>query len=110
MIGAGTGVAPYRAFLEEREELGADGKSWLFFGEQHFVTDFLYQTGWQRWLKAGVLTRMDVAFSRDSEHKVYVQHRLKERAEEISRWTEMEPLYIFVETKSIWLLMSMQHC
>lgn len=88
MIGAGTGVAPYRAFLEEREELGAEGKSWLFFGDQHFVTDFLYQTEWQRWLKAGVLTRMDVAFSRDSEHKVYVQHRLEERAEEIYKWLE----------------------
>lgn len=88
MIGAGTGVAPYRAFLEEREELGAGGKSWLFFGDQHFVTDFLYQTEWQRWLKEGVLTRMDVAFSRDTEQKVYVQHRLKERAEEIYKWIE----------------------
>ena len=88
MIGAGTGVAPYRAFLEGREELGAGGKSWLFFGDQHFVTDFLYQTEWQRWLKVGVLTRMDVAFSRDTEQKVYVQHRLKERAEEIYKWIE----------------------
>ena len=77
MIGAGTGVAPYRAFLEEREELGTEGKSWLFFGDQHFVTDFLYQTEWQKWLKGGVLTRMDVAFSRDTEQKVYVQHRSK---------------------------------
>lgn len=88
MIGAGTGVAPYRAFLEEREELGAEGESWLFFGDQHFVTDFLYQTEWQKWLKDGVLTRMDVAFSRDTEQKVYVQHRLKEQAEEIYKWLE----------------------
>ena len=80
MIGAGTGIAPFRAFLEEREELGAEGKSWLFFGDQHFVTDFLYQTEWQKWLKDGVLTRMDVAFSRDTEQKVYVQHRLKENS------------------------------
>lgn len=88
MIGAGTGVAPYRAFLEEREELGTEGKSWLFFGDQHFVTDFLYQTEWQKWLKGGILTRMDVAFSRDTEQKVYVQHRLKEQAEEIYKWLE----------------------
>src|SRR3546814_5596526 len=65
MIGAGTGVAPYRAFLQEREVRGAGGKSWLFFGERNFRTDFLYQSEWQAWLKDGVLDRMDVAFSRD---------------------------------------------
>src|SRR3546814_12075932 len=64
MIGAGTGVAPYRAFLQEREVRGAGGKSWLFFGERNFRTDFLYQSEWQAWLKDGVLDRMDVAFSR----------------------------------------------
>ncbi len=69
MIGAGTGIAPYRAFLEEREELGLEGKSWLFFGDQHFVTDFLYQTDWQRWLASGTLTKMNVAFSRDTDKK-----------------------------------------
>ncbi|PPA69057.1 assimilatory sulfite reductase (NADPH) flavoprotein subunit [Jeotgalibacillus proteolyticus] len=88
MIGAGTGVAPYRAFLEEREESGASGKSWLFFGDQHFVTDFLYQTEWLKWLKEGVLTRMDVAFSRDSEEKVYVQHRMLEKGKELFEWLE----------------------
>ncbi|REJ06375.1 assimilatory sulfite reductase (NADPH) flavoprotein subunit [Halobacillus trueperi] len=86
MIGAGTGVAPYRSFLEEREEREARGRSWLFFGEQHFVTDFLYQVEWQRWLKDGVLTKMDVAFSRDTSEKVYVQHRLLENKEEFYQW------------------------
>ena len=88
MIGPGTGVAPFRAFLEEREETGASGKSWLFFGDQHFFTDFLYQVEWQRWLKDGVLTRMDVAFSRDQEHKIYVQHRMLEKAKELYAWLE----------------------
>ncbi|MFQ3543145.1 assimilatory sulfite reductase (NADPH) flavoprotein subunit [Halobacillus rhizosphaerae] len=88
MIGAGTGVAPYRAFLEEREEIGHSGNSWLFFGEQHFVTDFLYQIEWQRWLKDGVLSRMDVAFSRDTEKKIYVQHRMQERSKELYEWLE----------------------
>jgi len=88
MIGPGTGVAPFRAFLQEREETGAGGKSWLFFGDHHFLTDFLYQTEWQRWLKDGVLTRMDVAFSRDTERKVYVQHRMLEHSRELYRWLE----------------------
>ena len=76
MVGPGTGVAPFRAFMQEREEIGVTGKSWMFFGEQHFVTDFLYQTEWQKWLKDGVLTKMDVAFSGDTDEKVYVQDRL----------------------------------
>ena len=84
MIGPGTGIAPFRSFLEEREEIGAEGKTWLFFGEQHYVTDFLYQIEWQRWLKEGVLTQMDVAFSRDTEDKVYVQHRMWRRAKKLS--------------------------
>lgn len=88
MIGPGTGVAPFRAFMQEREEQGATGKSWMFFGDQHFVTDFLYQTEWQRWLKDGVLTKMDVAFSRDQEEKVYVQHRLQEHSQEVYQWIE----------------------
>lgn len=88
MIGPGTGIAPFRSFMEEREEIGAEGKSWLFFGDQHYVTDFLYQIEWQRWLKDGVLTKMDVAFSRDTDEKVYVQHRMLEQSEEIYRWLE----------------------
>ncbi|GLC89721.1 assimilatory sulfite reductase (NADPH) flavoprotein subunit [Lysinibacillus piscis] len=88
MIGAGTGIAPFRSFLEEREELGVEGKSWLFFGDQHFVTDFLYQTDWQRFIASGVLTNMSVAFSRDTEQKVYVQHKLLENAAAVYEWLE----------------------
>lgn len=88
MIGPGTGVAPFRAFMEEREEAGAGGKSWLFFGDRHYVTDFLYQTDWQRMLSEGALTKLEVAFSRDTEQKVYVQHRLLEHAAELYAWLE----------------------
>ena len=88
MVGPGTGVAPFRSFMQEREEIGAEGKSWMFFGDQHFVTDFLYQTEWQKWLKNGVLTKMDVAFSRDTAEKVYVQHRMLEQSKELFAWLE----------------------
>ncbi len=88
MVGPGTGVAPFRAFMQEREEIGAQGKSWMFFGDQHFVTDFLYQTEWQKWLKEGVLTKMDVAFSRDAAEKVYVQHRMLEQSKEFFEWLQ----------------------
>lgn len=88
MIGAGTGVAPYRAFLQEREARGSGGRSWLFFGERNFRTDFLYQTEWQGWLKDGTLSRMDVAFSRDAAEKTYVQHRMKEQAKDVFAWLE----------------------
>jgi sulfite reductase (NADPH) flavoprotein alpha-component len=88
MVGPGTGVAPFRSFLQEREEIGAEGKAWLFFGNQHFVTDFLYQTEWQNWLKDGVLTKMSIAFSRDKAEKVYVQHRMLEHSKELFEWLE----------------------
>ena len=88
MIGAGTGVAPYRAFLQEREATGASGETWLFFGDRRFRTDFLYQLEWLRFLKDGVLRRMDVAFSRDSVGKVYVQHRMREQARDLYAWLE----------------------
>ncbi|WP_179037915.1 assimilatory sulfite reductase (NADPH) flavoprotein subunit [Paenibacillus sp. URB8-2] len=88
MIGPGTGVAPFRAFIGEREETGAEGKTWLFYGDQHFSTDFLYQVEWQRWLKEGVLTRLDVAFSRDTDKKVYVQHRMLEKARDLYLWLQ----------------------
>ncbi|SCW80588.1 sulfite reductase (NADPH) flavoprotein alpha-component [Paenibacillus tianmuensis] len=88
MIGPGTGAAPFRAFLGEREETGAQGKTWLFFGDRHFSTDFLYQVEWQRWLKDGVLTRMDVAFSRDTDEKIYVQHRILEHGKELYQWLQ----------------------
>ncbi|WP_211748921.1 assimilatory sulfite reductase (NADPH) flavoprotein subunit [Paenibacillus sp. Marseille-Q4541] len=95
MIGPGTGVAPFRAFLGEREESGSEGKNWLFYGDQHFATDFLYQVEWQRWLADGVLTNMDVAFSRDTDQKVYVQHRMQERSHEIYEWLQ-QGAYIYV--------------
>lgn len=88
MIGAGTGVAPFRSFLFEREAQGVKGNSWLFFGEQHFRTDFLYQTEWQQLLANGTLERMSVAFSRDQADKIYVQQRLLESGPEVWRWLQ----------------------
>ena len=88
MVGPGTGIAPFRSFLQEREEAEVEGKSWLFFGDQHFVTDFLYQTEWQNYLKNGVLTKMNVAFSRDTAEKVYVQHRMLEHSKELFEWLQ----------------------
>ena len=88
MIGPGTGIAPFRAFLQERETRNAAGQSWLFFGERNLRSDFLYQLEWQRWLKADVLTRLDVAFSRDTDEKVYVQHRMLERSRELYEWLQ----------------------
>lgn len=86
MVGAGTGVAPYRAFIEERVATGAKGKSWLFFGERNFTNDFLYQLEWQDYLASGDLTKIDTAFSRDQPEKIYVQHRLWEKREEVAGW------------------------
>jgi sulfite reductase (NADPH) flavoprotein alpha-component len=95
MIGPGTGVAPFRAFVAEREATGARGRNWLFFGERSFEHDFLYQVDWLAWRKSGVLTRMDAAFSRDQEHKIYVQHRLLERGAEIWSWLQ-DGAYFYV--------------
>ena len=86
MIGAGTGVAPYRGFIEERIEAGAKGPNWLFFGERNFTNDFLYQLEWQDHVASGALNRIDVAFSRDQPEKIYVQHRLWERRAEVQKW------------------------
>lgn len=88
MIGPGTGVAPFRAFVEQRVEQGATGDNWLFFGDRNFDSDFLYQLEWQRHLKQGALTRLDVAFSRDQQQKVYVQDRIRENGAELHRWIE----------------------
>lgn len=88
MVGAGTGIAPYRAFLQERESLGEKGNTWLFFGDRHFHSDFLYQLEWQKLLKNGYLEKLDVAFSRDQEKKVYIQHKLNENQKEIFDWIE----------------------
>jgi sulfite reductase (NADPH) flavoprotein alpha-component len=88
MIGPGTGVAPFRAFVQERAETAAAGRNWLFFGNPHFRTDFLYQLEWQQALKAGTLHRLDLAFSRDQSEKVYVQHRLRRRGRELYEWIQ----------------------
>ena len=88
MIGPGTGVAPFRSYMQEREELGLSGNTWLFFGEQHFTTDFLYQTEWQAWLKDETLAKLDLAFSRDTEEKVYVQHRIAQQSELFYQWLQ----------------------
>ena len=86
LIGAGTGVAPYRAFLQQREANNQKGKTWLFFGERRFHSDFLYQVEWQKLLKDGYLEKFDVAFSRDQEEKIYVQNRLIEKQKEVFEW------------------------
>ncbi len=88
MVGPGTGVAPFRAFVEHRAALGSPGKNWLFFGDQHYSYDFLYQLEWQDFLKDGVLTRLDVAFSRDQPEKVYVQDRMIQQAKELYQWLQ----------------------
>jgi sulfite reductase (NADPH) flavoprotein alpha-component len=95
MIGPGTGIAPFRSFIAERDSLGAEGKSWLFFGDQHFTTDFLYQTEWQSWLDTGSLSKMNVAFSRDQQEKVYVQHKLWQHREELVQWLD-NGAYLYV--------------
>lgn len=86
MIGPGTGIAPFRSFLAQRDATGATGRNWLFFGDQHFVTDFLYQTELQNWKEAGTLTKINVAFSRDQKEKVYVQHKMLKHGEELYNW------------------------
>jgi len=88
MIGPGTGVAPFRAFMQEREAQDAEGDNWLFFGDQTFTQDFLYQVEWQGYLKSGLLNKIDLAFSRDQAEKIYVQDRLKENAAEVFEWLE----------------------
>lgn len=88
LIGPGTGIAPFRSFLAHRDVTGAEGKNWLFFGEQHFVLDFYYQTEIQEWLTTGVLTKLDTAFSRDQERKIYVQDRIREKSKEFNNWLE----------------------
>lgn len=95
MIGAGTGVAPFRAFLQHREALGATGRNWLFFGERRRREDFLYQVEWQGWLKSGLLSRMDVAFSRDQAARIHVQDRIREQGPDLYRWLE-EGAHLYV--------------
>lgn len=102
MIGPGTGVAPFRAFVEERIEQNASGKNWLIFGDRNADSDFLYQLEWQRYLKQGHLHRIDVAFSRDQQQKIYVQDRIRENAAEIYRWiTQGAALYVCGDAKQM---------
>ncbi|WP_145525344.1 NADPH-dependent assimilatory sulfite reductase flavoprotein subunit [Yersinia rohdei] len=88
MIGPGTGIAPFRAFMQQREADGATGKNWLVFGNPHFTEDFLYQVEWQRYVKDGLLTRIDLAWSRDQAHKIYVQDKLREQSAELWNWIQ----------------------
>ncbi|HWB01580.1 MAG TPA: sulfite reductase subunit alpha [Verrucomicrobiales bacterium] len=88
MCGPGTGIAPFRAFLQERRVTGAKGKAWLFFGEVSARTDYFYEEEWANYLKDGVLTRLDTAFSRDQDEKIYVQHRIEQAADEVWKWLE----------------------
>jgi len=88
MIGPGTGIAPFRSFLWERDSIGASGKNWLFFGEQHFITDFLYQTEIQNWFETNLLTKIDTAFSRDQQEKIYVQDKIQKNGAEFFEWLE----------------------
>lgn len=95
MIGPGTGIAPFRSFLAHREATAANGRNWLFFGEQHFVTDFLYQTELQNWLGSGVLANLNVAFSRDQKEKMYVQHKMLKNGQELYNWIN-SGAYIYI--------------
>jgi len=95
MVGPGTGIAPFRAFVQERRAAGATGKSWLFFGDRNYTHDFLYQLEWQDALKDGALTRMDVAFSRDTPEKVYVQNRIWDRRRDVVEWLD-KGAYLYV--------------
>jgi sulfite reductase (NADPH) flavoprotein alpha-component len=95
MVGPGTGIAAFRSFLAERDATGATGKNWLFFGEQQFATDFLYQTEIQNWYETGVLTKVNLAFSRDQKEKLYVQHKMLKHAAELYQWLN-EGAYFFV--------------
>jgi sulfite reductase (NADPH) flavoprotein alpha-component len=95
MIGPGTGIAAFRSFLAERDSKNATGRNWLFFGEQHFATDFLYQTEIQGWYETGLLTKVSLAFSRDQEERIYVQHRMLQQATELYEWIS-SGAYIYV--------------
>ncbi len=95
MIGPGTGIAPFRAFMQQRDNDGAGGKNWLFFGNPHFTDDFLYQVEWQRYVKDGLLTNVDLAWSRDQSEKVYVQDKLRAKGAEVWQWLQ-EGAHIYV--------------
>jgi sulfite reductase (NADPH) flavoprotein alpha-component len=101
-VGPGTGVAPFRAFVQERRAVAASGRSWLFFGDRQFTHDFLYQLDWQEALKDGALTRMDVAFSRDRPEKVYVQDKIWEKRVDLIAWLDNgASFYVCGDAKSM---------
>jgi len=93
MVGPGTGIAPFRAFIEERMATGATGKNWLFFGDRSQKTDYLYGEEWIRYQKEGILNELDLAWSRDQEEKVYVQHKMLERGAELWNWIQEGALF-----------------
>ena len=95
MIGPGTGIAPFRSFLWEKDSTVASGKNWLFFGDQHFISDFLYQTEMQNFVETNLLTKIDTAFSRDQEEKIYVQHKMLQKGVEFFHWLE-EGSYVYI--------------
>jgi sulfite reductase (NADPH) flavoprotein alpha-component len=95
MIGPGTGIAPFRGFLQERQAAGARGRNWLFFGDQHRATDFLFEEELAAWRRDGLLSRLDTAFSRDQDAKIYVQHRMLDNAAELWAWLE-EGAHLYV--------------
>lgn len=95
MIGPGTGIAPFRSFVAERDAAGATGRNWLFFGDQHFTSDFLYQTEIQNWMQTGVLTKVNVAFSRDQASKIYVQHKMLENSAAFYEWLQ-NGAYVYI--------------
>lgn len=99
MVGPGTGIAAFRSFLSERDATGATGKNWLFFGDQHFASDFLYQTEIQNWMETGVLTKVNVAFSRDQHFKLYVQHKMLQHAAELFEWLNGGSSFFICGTK-----------
>jgi sulfite reductase (NADPH) flavoprotein alpha-component len=88
MIGPGTGVAPFRGFVQERRETGASGRNWLLFGNRHFRSEFLYQAEWQKALRDGSLHRLDLAFSRDAAPRTHVQHKLREHGRALYAWLD----------------------
>jgi sulfite reductase (NADPH) flavoprotein alpha-component len=93
MVGAGTGIAPYRAFMQHRAATNQKNKTWLFFGDRNFSSDFLYQTEWQKYLEDGHLSKIDLAFSRDQKEKIYVQHKLEQQQKKIFKWLENDAVF-----------------
>ena len=87
-MGPGTGIAPFRAFIEERKAIGATGKNWLFFGDRSYKTDYLYGNEWESYQRDGLLNRLDLAWSRDEDKKVYVQHKMQQNAKELYEWID----------------------